>query len=113
MASWLTATLMDETAVVPVAVPVTAVLLDEVTVEVFQELSSVSLKAASDSDDTWDLMVPMVVSLDWMVVAWVSSFVSGTFSKATNCEMMLVTSRPLPMPVEEIAIEPPCELCTR
>ena len=58
--------------------------------------------AASCSDETSDCIWPKAESCVWYVVAVVCSSVSGWRSTAMSCVTIELTSRPLPMPAEEI-----------
>jgi len=65
---------------------------------------------ASWKDDTSDCICPKADSCVCMPVALFCSLVSGNCSTAISLVMMFETSRPLPMPAEEIepAMGNPC-----
>ena len=70
----------------------------------FQFKTLPSLVAAETTEEICDWIVPTAESCVWRFVALVCNALSGCFSNAESWEMMLVTSSPLPKPVDEIAI---------
>ena len=54
------------------------------------------------NDEIWDAIFAVSDIRAATVVASSARLFSGCFSSATNCVMMLVTSSPLPIPVDEM-----------
>jgi hypothetical protein len=98
-----TSTLNVVGKVPPTAVAVTYLVSEDVVATPFQPVTLVSLPAASCNVETSDLIWPNAEILVLTVAACSLSVSRGRFSRATNWEMMLLTSNPfVPTPGDEM-----------
>ncbi len=101
-ASLSTSSVNEVAAAALVTEIVAALVLLELAERAAHALAEDNLVATSARAENWDLISPMAETCALTVVAFNSRFLSGCFSSATSCDTMLETSRPLPIPAEEI-----------